>query len=216
MTYTPTALAVVAYQAYVEQSGGKAFDGSPLKTWEELPPHIQANWGAAATAVENAVITFNSGVVDEANEAPPVTNEHVAEGATQFEGNPSADAGSVGYTAPTEPAQEAPQATDAGNVDAPVEASTAPSSTEGNDTSSQTETSGIKIKLGDRTLTKPCTDLIEFTDAEGFANILGPCGPIEGEAYRFNVGYKWKDEEAGISVELIEFVDIKTQCIGLS
>ena len=77
-------------------------------------------------------------------------------------------------------------------------------------------TSGIKIKLGDRTLTKPCTDLIEFTDAEGFANILGPSGPIEGEAYRFNVGYKWKDEEAGISVELIEFVDIKTQCMGIS
>ena len=77
-------------------------------------------------------------------------------------------------------------------------------------------TSGIKLKLGETSLTRPSMDLIEFTDAEGFANILGPCGPIESEAYRFNVGYKWKDEEAGISVELIEFVDIKTQCMGIN
>ena len=77
-------------------------------------------------------------------------------------------------------------------------------------------TSGIRLKLGEMELTRPSKDLIEYTDAEGFANIVGFSGPLESESYRFNVGYKWKDEEAGISVELIEFVDIKTQCMGIN
>lgn len=36
-----------AYAAYCAAVGGKAFDGSPLRAWGDLPANIQAGWSAA-------------------------------------------------------------------------------------------------------------------------------------------------------------------------
>lgn len=43
-------LARVAYLAYCTAVGGRAFDGSPLKSYDEMPDNIKAGWQAAGTA----------------------------------------------------------------------------------------------------------------------------------------------------------------------
>lgn len=41
-----------AYQAYVEFTGGKTFDGRDMPTWENLTERIQQAWTAATDAVD--------------------------------------------------------------------------------------------------------------------------------------------------------------------
>lgn len=59
-------LAQVAYAAYCAASDGKAFDGSPLKTWEELGEKIQGRWIASAKAVEAHTIAVQTGAAEAA------------------------------------------------------------------------------------------------------------------------------------------------------
>lgn len=59
-------LAQVAYAAYCAASNGKAFDGSPLKTWEELGEQIQGRWIASAKAVEAHTIAVQTGAAEAA------------------------------------------------------------------------------------------------------------------------------------------------------
>jgi hypothetical protein len=44
-------LAQIAYQAYGDKAGWKAFHGDPMPTWQSLPPHIQERWIAAMDAI---------------------------------------------------------------------------------------------------------------------------------------------------------------------
>lgn len=49
------AFARAAYEAYGIEVGGKAFDGSPLKSFDELPENIRAGWEASAARVVELV-----------------------------------------------------------------------------------------------------------------------------------------------------------------
>ena len=44
-------IAAMAYEAYSRASGGKAFNGDPLPTWEKVTPQIQSYWRAAMRTV---------------------------------------------------------------------------------------------------------------------------------------------------------------------
>lgn len=61
-----TALAMIGYAAYCAASNGLAFDGSPLKKWDELDEPRQDNWRANAKAIEEAVIAEQSGAAEAA------------------------------------------------------------------------------------------------------------------------------------------------------
>jgi hypothetical protein len=50
----PMLLGKVAFKAYSDHTGGKAFDGSDLPDWEGVPVPIQLAWCAAAVAVQRA------------------------------------------------------------------------------------------------------------------------------------------------------------------
>lgn len=41
----------VAYQAYADDAGWKAFNGDMLPNWEDLPSEIRQHWEVAAAAV---------------------------------------------------------------------------------------------------------------------------------------------------------------------
>lgn len=45
-----TEMGKAAYAGYCKSTGGKRHDGSDCLSWEALPPHIQAAWGAAGCA----------------------------------------------------------------------------------------------------------------------------------------------------------------------
>lgn len=45
--------AMIAYEAYCQQAGGKTYDGKPLPTYEELGTDRQACWEAAALALQS-------------------------------------------------------------------------------------------------------------------------------------------------------------------
>lgn len=70
MNKTLSKLAALAYAAYALAVDNKAYDGKPLKTYEELPSKIKSAWEAAAQEV-----TFESGgvfIVGEGDEAKAV------------------------------------------------------------------------------------------------------------------------------------------------
>lgn len=45
-------LCQLAYEAYAASAGWQNYKGEPMPVWDALPPHIQAHWSAAATAVK--------------------------------------------------------------------------------------------------------------------------------------------------------------------
>jgi len=51
-------LAKTMWEAYSRKAGGKAFDGKPLPTWDELGPDRQACWEAAADAAIDKCIEW--------------------------------------------------------------------------------------------------------------------------------------------------------------
>jgi len=53
MKYAPQ----IGYEAYCKSCGGKAFNGDPLPTWEDLPDVIKRHWRAAAETIRVYVIT---------------------------------------------------------------------------------------------------------------------------------------------------------------
>jgi len=48
-------LARIAYDAYAQAVGNKAFNGDDLPPFTAVPQHIQSAWFAAVTAVANRV-----------------------------------------------------------------------------------------------------------------------------------------------------------------
>lgn len=56
-------IAKIAYEAYIESSGGKNYRGDPCPTWDELPPAIQGHWQAAVRAVQRVVVARDIGIV---------------------------------------------------------------------------------------------------------------------------------------------------------
>lgn len=49
-------IAGMAYEAYSQASGGKAFNGDPLPAWERVNPQIQSYWRAAMRAVRGPLL----------------------------------------------------------------------------------------------------------------------------------------------------------------
>jgi hypothetical protein len=45
----------LAYETYNCARGGKAYDGSPISTWENVKPEIRDAWCLAAKAVREKV-----------------------------------------------------------------------------------------------------------------------------------------------------------------
>jgi hypothetical protein len=54
---TPLALAEAGYRGYAESTGGKTFDGRDMPAWEDLPDRTVQAWVAAASAIEQALLT---------------------------------------------------------------------------------------------------------------------------------------------------------------
>jgi hypothetical protein len=52
---TDATIAIIMWDAYAEQAGGKTFDGKPLPSWDELGEERQACWVAAAAAAAAAI-----------------------------------------------------------------------------------------------------------------------------------------------------------------
>ena len=52
----------VAYEAYAKAVGGKAWNGEPLKTYDELPERIKDAWSTAAMAVIHKYMTGRQNV----------------------------------------------------------------------------------------------------------------------------------------------------------
>lgn len=54
MAFDLDQLAALAYTAYAEAVGGRAYNGDPLPAWDALPDAIKAAWAASADAVRLA------------------------------------------------------------------------------------------------------------------------------------------------------------------
>jgi hypothetical protein len=50
----PMLLGKVAFEAYSDHTGGKAYSGGDLPDWEGLPVPVQLAWCAAAVAAQRA------------------------------------------------------------------------------------------------------------------------------------------------------------------
>ena len=94
-----TQLAQIGYAAYCAASDGKAFDGSPLKTWDELDEPRQTYWKANASAIEQAVLTAVMNTQSQTTDSgkpefdqAQVDAAPVAEAATETSGEASAAA----------------------------------------------------------------------------------------------------------------------------
>lgn len=50
-------LGQLAYEAYCNSRSNRAFDGSRLPEWSDVPPDIQGGWVEAARVVSSAVLS---------------------------------------------------------------------------------------------------------------------------------------------------------------
>ena len=51
-------LARAAYGGYAIQTDNKKFDGTPMLTYDEMPPHIRAAWEAAAISAVGCFVAL--------------------------------------------------------------------------------------------------------------------------------------------------------------
>lgn len=47
----PKPLGELAYNGYRDHTGGKTWNGYDMPHWADLPPHVQAAWNTATSAV---------------------------------------------------------------------------------------------------------------------------------------------------------------------
>ena len=61
---TLTDLAKAGYEAYGEEAEWKAYNGSPMPTWDELRPDIHRKWKVATAAVVSHVQAGEVDLID--------------------------------------------------------------------------------------------------------------------------------------------------------